>query len=246
MKVSLCTACKGRKHHVVLTLPENIRDSMGCEDIEFVLLDYSSPDKLARWVRRRMMPHIESGRLVYLRRDGEKYFRFSHARNLMFKMATGDIVCNVDADIIVKRGYARWLQEHFTASRRTLVSPGGDKTGRGIGWLALLKSNFLKLGGYDERFDDGWGFEDNDLVRRARGLGIPRVAPPRRFGQRIHHGRAESTRFVRGHLDCVESGRTHRRLSATSMKKKRYTANRGRAWGAGLVTVNFGEELEIK
>ena len=63
--ISFCTTCMGRIHDLAQTLPQNMADNADYPALEFVLLDYNSRDGLEPWVREQLLPHIESGRLVY-------------------------------------------------------------------------------------------------------------------------------------------------------------------------------------
>jgi predicted glycosyltransferase involved in capsule biosynthesis len=49
-----------------------------------------------------------------------------------------------------------------------------DPAGRG-GCFFIDRSTFFKIGGYDERFY-GWGYEDNDILRRLENARVP-IAP---------------------------------------------------------------------
>ena len=96
--ISICTDCMNRLSDIQHTLPANIEAEQSYPDLEFVLLDYNSSDGLGDWVRSEMMGHIESGRLVYYRTEEPQFFNFSHSRNVAMRLATGEIINNVDAD----------------------------------------------------------------------------------------------------------------------------------------------------
>src|SRR6476660_4405577 len=75
MKISLCTTCMGRAHHLKQTLPRNLADSVDWarpEAVEFVVLDYSSPDDLAEWITTdpELRPYLEAGILKFARSQG--------------------------------------------------------------------------------------------------------------------------------------------------------------------------------
>lgn len=198
-KVSYCITCKGRLHHLKETLATNLETMAGDPNVEFVLLDYASADGLGDWVREHFKPELESGRLVYARHEPAPYFQFSHAKNMAHRLASGEILCNLDADNMLARGNAEWMREMFQkhpksiiASRRTTIKSLDDpKSFEGIcGRIALTRDGFARIGGYDEGMT-GRG-EDQDLKRRSMVAGMRRVdLPIEQLGSVITHGHDE-------------------------------------------------------
>lgn len=205
MKVTFCTTCMGRAHHLKQTLPRNLADSVSWdapERTEFVILDYSSPDDLADWLHTDpvIAPYLAAGIVRYFRVDGESYFRHSHAKNLAHAHATGDIICNVDADNFLGTGFADWLRSTFARRPNAIVATNrfDNRLNRGafkgaMGRVAMMSHNFWRLGGYDEseRFK-GWSGEDTDLVLRAAKSGMRMVLlRDKRFLKVIVHSDSE-------------------------------------------------------
>lgn len=179
MKISLVTTCMGRVHHLKETLPQNMAGNRprNGTDVEFVVLDYNSPDGLEEWIKTdpQMVDAMQSGFLRYGKNDDVTRFHMSHAKNQAVRLATGDVVCNVDADNFTGSHFAQYLDHIFTDHPDTVLNPSRrlkHAVGGGIwGRVAMTHSNFSILGGYDEKFS-GWGGEEVDLVRRAKGLGL--------------------------------------------------------------------------
>lgn len=179
MKISFCTTCMGRAHHLKETLPVNIDQNPSTDefDVEFVVLNYNSKDDLHEWMTTdpAMKAHIESGLIRYGKTTEPEHFHMSHAKNMAHRMATGDFVCNLDADNFTGVGFASFLAKVFkldpngivTCARSLYERTPVSQHGFG-GRIALSKSNFLALHGYDEAYK-GWGEEDNDLKWRAKG-----------------------------------------------------------------------------
>ena len=191
----------GRTHHLKQTLPKNLADSVDWaypNRVEFVVLDYSSPDDLAEWITTDpwLRPYLDAGILKFARSYGQTYFRHSHAKNMAHALATGDFVCNLDADNFVGRGFADYLAAIFSRRPNAVVASNrfdsqlNVGTHKGcMGRVALSKQNFTMLGGYDEsdRFR-GWAGEDTDLVIRAvRKFLRPVFIRDRRFLQVVEH-----------------------------------------------------------
>jgi len=201
MKVTFCTTCMGRAHHLKQTLPRNLADSVDWDapdQTEFVILDYSSPDDLADWLHTdpEIAPYLAAGIVRYFRVDGERFFRHSHAKNLAHAHATGDVICNVDADNFIGVGFANWLRGVFERRPNAIVATNrfDNRLNSGafkgaMGRVAMMSHNFWRLGGYDEseRFK-GWSGEDTDLVLRAAKSGMRLVLlRDKRFLQIIVH-----------------------------------------------------------
>ncbi len=172
----------GRANHLKETLPQNIRDNPISEnlDIEFVVLNYNSSDDLHEWITTdpEMVKHIESGLVRYGKTTDPEFFYMSHAKNMVHRMATGDVVCNLDADNFLGEGFAEFLQRNFLDDLDIVINPSHRVSkyfppdDRGFfGRVAISRDNFLKLNGYDESFS-GWGGEDEDFMQRAKGLGL--------------------------------------------------------------------------
>lgn len=174
----------GRAHHLKRTLPENIFNNLprslnqGDPDIEFIVLDYSSRDGLAEWIKtdKDMIRAQERGHLVYARYDDADFFKHSHAKNMAHRLASGDIVCNLDADNFTGSGFASYLQNLFLPDpHNIIVFPElrfhGYMEAGFYGRIAMSRKNFIELGGYKETFEY-WGAEDCNLIIRAMAAGL--------------------------------------------------------------------------
>lgn len=233
-----------RLHHVRQTLSQNIESNRHYKAVEFILLDYSSNDGLADWVQAQMAEHIKAGLLLFAQAAGYKEFCMAHAKNLAHRLATGDIVCNLDADNFSGPDFAGYLAAQFANDGRIIMRGDG---GRGTGGrIALRREDFIVLGGYDERMRYGWGYEDCDLYERACAFGLKPVgiAGKSPYLSAIRHSHTERTRHYR-QKDPLVSAKRHRWLSSESLRRKEYSANHGKPWGAGSVLVNFTETMEL-
>lgn len=184
MKISLVTTCANkvgesiRLDHLKQTLIQNMRDNpnkLGL-DVEFVVLNYGDKGGLHEWMMNdpSVQSEIESGRLVYAHTTEPLEFRHAHAKNMAHRLATGDVLCNVDADNFTGPGFAAALKDVFYNDMNSVVVPyekaAREQTGyaQGVyGRISMSRKNFLALGGYNESYK-GWGGEDSDLLRRAR------------------------------------------------------------------------------
>lgn len=173
-KISFCIVCMNRLHHLEQTLLINILDNQDYPDLEFVLLDYNSSDELEKYVQTTLKEYIENGRLVYYKTPAPTYFNRSHSRNLAFKLASGDLICNIDADNYTGKNFASYLNEQFNKHENIFLTTIGqgfkiDVLGR----ICVRKVDFYKIRGYDEKMIN-YGFEDYDFANRLEIIGIKR------------------------------------------------------------------------
>lgn len=169
MLVTLCTVCKNRAAHCKQTILKNIKDNQEYGNVEFLLLDYNSDDGLEEWVKENLAQHIESGLLTYYKTFEPLYFHRSHSRNMAFRLAKGDLICNVDADNYTGSGFASYLSEEFSNDQDVFLCAGGARDNIACsdigGRICIRSEDFWKLGGYDEAMCN-YGFEDFDLINR--------------------------------------------------------------------------------
>jgi len=196
MKISFCTTCGNRREHLERTLRSNLkasRTSMGFK-VEFVVLDYNSQDGLKEWVfsSKEIAPYLEDGTIIYARTEDHAFFRMAHAKNMAARIATGNVICNLDADNFTddpnhpsSTSFVNFLGQIFTLQPESLVTPcrAFVRTHMNGQWgasgrIAVSKNTFLRLGGYDESgfasefgLKHGWGLDDDDFLMRAENSG---------------------------------------------------------------------------
>ena len=187
LSVSICITVMNRLHHIRETLPANLRenDSPG---IDFVLLDYNSTDGLDVYIKSNFNQHLETGRLVYYKCNTEQSYRRSHSRNMAFRLAGGDIVCNLDGDNYAGEDFGRYVQQVFSNEDNIcLTGLLNQWLPDASGKLCVKKSDFLDVTGYDENFE-GYGFEDYDMVNRLYLAGCkPYTMNKKQFLRGIKH-----------------------------------------------------------
>jgi hypothetical protein len=237
--LSFCITSMNRLHHLRRTLPANLKWNSACPIAEFVVLDYSSSDGLAEWIRSEMYEHIESGTLVFAQAPGFTEFRRSHAKNMAHRIATGRYLCNLDADNYTGARFATYLIQHFLAVPKICVH-----SCRGL--IAFPREYFYALGGYDERMIHGWGHEDWDLWVRSRAMGLKQVFIPggEGFPYEIAHGDDERVKYHPVH-NIGKSRAIHAEMSNASLKNNILVANAGQNWGAGRIIYNFSKTVEL-
>jgi glycosyltransferase involved in cell wall biosynthesis len=262
MRVSLCTTTMNRLDFFSKTIIPNLEDNPDCE---YVVLDYNSTDGTEAWVRDNLLSYIENGKLVYCKEFTATHFKPSHSRNMCMRLATGDILCNVDSDNYAGSGFAEYLARVFSTqyeqpkviANHPRVFEPIDQGGHGR--IALLRRDFYYWGGYCEDFI-GWGEEDNNLNLRMmkQTLLFHREKIHWRFLRDIHHGddlRVKHIDFtdipVGEHTSDIlynkrNSRMLNKALSESDVDAHRYVCNFGKNWGGGTVIKNFSEEVVLE
>ncbi|MBE8721365.1 glycosyltransferase family 2 protein [Sphingobacterium pedocola] len=175
-RISFCTTCMNRLSYLKQTLPQNLADNMDYENLEYVLLDYNSSDGLEDYIKSNYSEELNNGKLIYFRIDSVEFYDWTHSRNLAVSLATGDIICNIDADNFTGAGFAKYVNQMFKNMQDVFLTTyyvplrKNDVLGR----ICMLKSSFLNIGGYDERMKH-YGFEDIDLIHRLERSGLKKV-----------------------------------------------------------------------
>lgn len=248
----------GRRHHLQQTLARNLAWNADHPSLEFVILDYGSPDDVASWLQAEFANELASGRLVYYRYDHAQFFSFSHSRNMAARLCGGEVIGNIDADNFTGPGYARYIDERMQDNDLLVGCDFADGVFSPIvgdhGWtgrMATRRQAFLESGGYDEDMV-AWGYEDLDLYNRMWQRRY-RCAPiDRRFLDCIQHENGERIAFTRVKDIGRDWGSTkgtlleHFRLSVEKIARGELVANRGRVGIGRVRQLNVEEIIHLK
>ncbi len=238
MKISFCTTCMNRGQHLQQTLPKNLAGNPDIDglQVEFVVLNYGDKQGMHEWMMNdpQIQGEIARGRLKYAQTDQE-VFRMSHAKNMAHRLASGDVVCNLDADNFTGEGFAEALKVVFEENENVILNPSVELSKqfsseeRGFyGRIALSRLNFYILGGYSEEYS-GWGGEDVDLTRRARLLGLSyKRFDELKYAQVIAHTNEDRV----ANMFLSRAGCEQELSKIKAMKEP--TSALGKLWNAGL------------
>ncbi|MDN5286009.1 MAG: hypothetical protein JWR38_2283 [Mucilaginibacter sp.] len=196
IRVTFCTVCMNRLHHLKITLPKNIKDHQHNENARFLLLDYNSVDGLEEWVNTHLADEIASQKVTYYKTLEPQSFDRSHSRNLAFKLAPEGLICNVDADNFTGPDFYQYIAQVFTRNSECVLGVDRMNLKEGVlrdvvGRICLRKEDFTNVRGFDEDMQD-YGFEDVDLVSRVRASGKKLVyIDKKKFLKAIPHSNIE-------------------------------------------------------
>ncbi|MCF8532016.1 MAG: SPASM domain-containing protein [Reyranella sp.] len=253
-KLSLFTVCMGRLHHLKQTLPLNLAWNADHPSLEFVLLDYSSPDGMYEWVQAELGEYLRSGRVVYYRYDDAQFFSYSHSRNMAARLCKGEIICNVDADNLTGPGFAQYIEGQMRDKDLLVGCDVIDGAFHSIpndlgfsGRVAVRRELFFDIGGYDEDMI-AWGYEDMDLYNRLGRSGL-RLAPmERQYLSAIPHEDDQRIAYTKvkdiGRSPAPNNRGTaleHETISRRNIARGELVANRG-CMGVGRVRRSLDSE----
>lgn len=178
VKISICTVCMNRLHHLKETLEKNINDNSNWKNLEHIVLDYNSQDGMENWVKDNLSGYIENGRLIYYKTFEPLKFNMAHSKNMVAKLGTGDIICLVDADNYTGLNYANYIDNIFQIESNCFATTIGKKKVVNAldvyGRVCFKKGDFTLINGFDE-FMQNYGYDDIDFTNRLELLGRKRV-----------------------------------------------------------------------
>ena len=254
-KVCICTNVMNRLGDISKTLPDNIKAMESYDNLEFVLLNYGDKSGLDGWIKKNMMEHIESGKLVYYSMiDDVPHYSMGHSRNVCLRLAGG--LDNADHNVIVNQVDADNYLRHtdpkkdiFPVYLNKLAHEVPEKAifGKGHklmhGRIGFYKDEFLMLGGYDEGLS-GYGHDDRDLYNRAMALGWRLAWYGGQYVNRIHTPRSDKVKNME-QKDWRYTEVMNKLLSVDNLELGKYVANIGTHWGKARVLKNFKEEINM-
>jgi hypothetical protein len=204
-------------------------------DAEVTILDYDSRDDLEIWVKTEYADELRFGRIRYAKLVGEASWHMTKAKNLAHLACTGDVVCNLDSDNWITVEHWEFLRSVFGGTGRRIALTSKSSYGGGFGRLALRRDDFIRLGGYDERFGH-WGYDDCDLINRAMVMGLLPVTAPESSVCFLPHSDDERN-FSEG-SDRLIQQELHSAMSAAAIRAGNWKANAD-GWAEARLRFNF-------
>jgi len=241
VKISFCITCKDRLFQLSQTLPYSLSASSNYTNKEFILLDYNSNDGLYFWAKSHLKYWEKQGTIKYIKTNIPKYFCAAHAKNIAHKHATGDIVCNLDADNFVTTGFCEQLVSIFKENNRNFfysASIDAFQNHGCCGKIAVRKEHFLNVNGYDESQYLGWGWDDVNFKYRTKNYNnLIGIEGDLKHNLVLFHNNQQRT----ANFPCKDLKKT-RNLSIERIKQidrtNDFIANKDINWG-------FVEDLKI-
>lgn len=247
MKVSFCTTCMDRLCHLKQVYLKSLENTLNC-DVEFILLNYNSKDDLDEWVVDNLSNYIEKRIVKYYKTTEPIYFVASHAKNIACKLATGDLICNLDADNLILDGFYDFVVNEFkNNSKIILTSDSLDINGHHgcCGKIVCKKEDFYSVNGYDENIYLGWGMDDTNFQARCRlhnDLELKSI--DKKWSHCIKHSNIMRTKnFQLKDYNLTMSMSVE--ITRSACQDKKYIANESMHWGKANLIENFYKEISI-
>lgn len=241
MKISFCTTCMDRLFHLKETYIKSIRNTASYQNKEFILLNYNSKDDLDNWIYENTRDLIK----YYKTTDVNHWFA-AHAKNICHRLATGDILVNLDADNVIAEGYCEYLINLF--NKNVIVASESDDLDGNHGCCGLIssrKNHFYSVNGYDESFNIGWGLDDTNYQFRCRmHNNLELVIQDRKYNKCISHSNELRSKNCINKNTFFTEGVSKNNLNRIALEKD-YVANKNIHWGKAKLLYNFAYELEI-
>ena len=228
LTLSFCITCKNRFHQISRTLPQNLNDNRDAKDvIEFVPVDFGSTDGLQEWVKANFMAEIEAGYLKYYCTEELPFWHASVAKNTAHMYATHQIAVNLDCDNLTGKDGGLFVIDNMLkyGPGGTIIHQFDNEWNGTYGRIALSKSNFIRLGGYDESFEPS-GFQDTDLLLRAQLKGLFLISlPDPAYSKAIPNTIEEKMAYTSSDLSWHEMDAHNRQLSLKNITSGKLKAN---------------------
>jgi GT2 family glycosyltransferase len=154
-----------RAHDLKQVMPKRMAQAVISPPVEHVIVNYGSQDDLDDYIQGLVFP------VKYIRFMGRQHYHQAHAWNLAAKAASGEIVIIMGADTYPNPGYLDYIRAAFEAGN-DWMEPVDYK-----GVIAVRKSCFSAVHGYDERFEF-YGPEDADMAMRLERAGYAKGSVP--------------------------------------------------------------------
>ena len=175
------TTCKGRLSHLQRTLPQIAHQP----NVECIVVDYGCPEHSGDWVES----NFQNVRVV--RAGSTDGFNASHARNIGASVARTPWLGFFDADILLAPTFSARVIPALKAGNFYRAHPVTYQT---WGSLICSRSDFERIGGYDEAYT-GWGGEDDDLITFLALHGLSQVGFSAELLNEIPHSDEQRTLF---------------------------------------------------
>ena len=246
MKISFCTTCMDRLFHLNHTYLTSINNTF-YNDKEFILLNYGSKkDNIDDWVYNNLSEFINIGLVSYYKTTEPEYWVAAHAKNISHKLATGDILVNLDCDNILVKNYCEYLASLFVDDVIVSSDPYDYYNNLGsCGLIASRKDHFYSVNGYDESFEIGWGMDDTNYQYRCRMKNnLKLIVQDKKYNLCVSHSNEVRTQNCRNKNIEFTKKNSEQNLYKIANEYD-YVANKNIKWGSAKLIKNFNEFLEI-
>jgi predicted glycosyltransferase involved in capsule biosynthesis len=232
MRISFCTTCFNRASQFKQVFESNVEVLRGEESVEWLILNYNSRDDLDEYI----LPFVRSKacNIRYVKEISGRKWHMSLAKNISHKLASGDILMNLDCDNRIGEAVTE-IRDAFTASIGALHLWSGRYGDGTCGRIAIRRELFFNVGGYDESFRP-MAYQDEDLLERLRDMGETVKHRPCLPPMAIANAGSGDAAPLPKTAQWERYHKHNFRISNRNRAEGRLVANAGKLWGAGYVS----------
>jgi len=234
-KLTFAIAVLNRTEQIEQTLIQNLEDNyLNKENIEFVLIDFGSNDGFRDWIRfQNLRKYTNSEYFKYYETDALDFWHASVAKNTAIHNAVGKIVVTLDCDNYTGLNGGEFVINQFEKNNYKCILHqfNWNSQNGNFGRIAITKSKFNELGGYDQSFLP-MGYQDWDLIKRAEAVGTTYInAPDGEYNKAIQNlgGKKLSIANTKQYkqIGWTEMNRINKLKSQHNIYNQKYVANKG-------------------
>jgi hypothetical protein len=151
-----------------------------CKHIkEFILIDWTSKKEV--YHTKVIQNHIEKyNNIKIIRVENEINYHWSKVYNLAFQYTNPNfkILMKLDVDYInLSDEWLNKINQNILNKELNnfLICAYGSYAKALAGFLLINKKDFLNLNGYREDLDEYWGYEDEDIMKRAKKINLSKI-----------------------------------------------------------------------
>ena len=124
MKISYCITCFNRFWQLNKTLSYNFNSLINDNNIEIILVDFNGEDSddIYNFIINNFQNEIINKKLYYYKRINNDFkWNMSIAKSVSHRLATGDILVNLDCDNYLQKDDSIFIRNLFTKNMNILV-----------------------------------------------------------------------------------------------------------------------------
>jgi len=216
-----------RSYALKKTMPFMLDEANSSPPVEICVLDYNSRDDLIEFVKEtKATAKLGGGSMISLHHfAGRDHYHLAHANNLCIRLSAGEYFVTGGTDGVFRYGYVNTLRE--------LIGEGcvwmRGRYKKGI--ICCQKNEFVKAGGFDERFEF-YGGDDRELESRLIRRGNrPCLVPDGMVGT-VRTPKQYQIENYRGNMTKKEMCIRARRIRDENDRNEVLVVNEGMEWGA--------------
>ena len=220
------------------TFAANLKVILEDANTEWIIFNLNSKDDLHDFMIRQLP--VLPPRVIYARDLSDRPWHNAIAKNVAHRLASSNILVNLDCDNFIASA-VDVIRVYFTSDIQALHLWSGVFGDGTCGRIAITRDAFYGLGGYNESFHP-MGYDDIDLLKRARARGMKVLRIPSASQVSIQHDRVESMKYCSGGAaEWEKYNQENIAASEFNLANNRLVANEGKNWGQAELEIFRGK-----